>query len=138
MLSKVDGLSADSEPGAIKSEHDGAGKGEACGVGVAATKCLKKTSSKTRRGANTNPVQTNLSLGKLDAAMPPAIAPRAAATAAAAALRKLMDASVLGSPRFGCWLSTAGLTNEGKQRLAEGAGRRPRRVRIGGELRVHR
>jgi len=36
MLSKVDGLSADSEPGAIKSEHDGAGKGEACGVCVAA------------------------------------------------------------------------------------------------------
>jgi hypothetical protein len=68
---------------------------------------LKKTSSKTNRGANTNPVQMNLSLGNFDAAIPPAIAPKAAATAAAAALRKLMDASVRGSRRFGCWLSTA-------------------------------
>jgi len=80
----------------------------------------------------------NLSLGNLDAAMPPAIAPKAAATAAAAALRKPMDASVRGSRRFGCWLSTAGVTSEAKQQLADGAGRRPRRVRIGGELRVHR
>src|SRR6266511_1644798 len=93
-----------------------------------ATKCLKKTSSKTNRGANTNPVQMNWSLGNFDAAIPPAIAPKAAATAAAAALRKLMDASVRGSRRFGGWLSTAGLTREAKRHRV---GRRPRRFRIG-------
>jgi hypothetical protein len=49
----------------------------------------------------------NLSLGSFDAAMPPAIAPKAAATAVAAALRKPIDASVLGSRWFGCRLSTA-------------------------------
>ena len=77
-----------------------------------ATKCLKKTSSNTKRGARTNPVQMNLSLGNFDAAMPPAIAPKAAATTVAAALRKVMDASVGGSRRFGCWLPTARLTSE--------------------------
>ena len=72
-----------------------------------ATKCLKKTSSKIRSGANANPVQMNLSLGNFDAAIPPAMAPRAPATTVAAALRKVMDASVAGSLRFGCRLSTA-------------------------------
>ena len=47
-----------------------------------ATKCLKKTSSKIRSGANANPVQMNMSSGSFDAAMPPAIAPKAAATPA--------------------------------------------------------
>src|SRR5438876_12281888 len=84
------------------------------------TKCLKNTSSKIRSGANANPVQMNLSLGSFDAAMPPAIAPKAAATAVAAALRKLMDASVLGSRLFGCWLFTANLKSEAKRRLADG------------------
>ena len=70
-------------------------------------KCLEKISSKTKKGTRKNPVQMNLSLGNFDAAIPPAMAPRAPATTVAAALRKVMDASVAGSLRFGCRLSTA-------------------------------